>query len=411
MKTLEADFKIVTPLFMSGADQSIAELRPPSIKGVIRFWWRALAYSRFDGNLSQLAERESELFGSTEQAASLIIRVFTHSRNAVIQKGTIHQSFKPIAGARYLGYGLMDAFDGINTEAGKLQRPCINHNQHFTVTFISKDEIPEDFINAVKLTGLLGGLGSRSRKGFGSLTLNKLTQITKDRLTSDEKIIWRKPEDNTAYKKALYELLDGINNITEEPLFSALSQLTRIDCLQQGNNPIQLLHIFGRQMQRYRSWGKDNKVNGENSEQNFKPDHDWYRKLDNYRTSAFHPQRVIFGLPHNYSKYESDNITGADHDRRASPLLVHVHEYAPDSYCLMSIVLRAKFLPDVEKTKDGKITIESEEIKAGNKKVPQNIEWDVIDRFLDGYVGHRDDKSRTPYFPNKSTWFRGATHE
>lgn len=110
MKTLEADFRIVTPLFMSGADQAIAELRPPSIKGVIRFWWRTLTYSRFNEDLSQLAEQESELFGSTEQAASIIIRISSQSKTATTQKNATHQSFKALTGARYLGYGLMDAF-------------------------------------------------------------------------------------------------------------------------------------------------------------------------------------------------------------------------------------------------------------------------------------------------------------
>ncbi|MGZ5027285.1 MAG: type III-B CRISPR module RAMP protein Cmr1 [Methylobacter sp.] len=390
MKTLEADFKIVTPMFMSGADQGIAELRPPSIKAVIRFWWRALAYSRFNGDLAALANLEKELFGSTERAASIIIRISSRSRTVATPKNAVHQSFKVLSGARYLGYGLMDAFDGRNTEAGKLQRPCINHNQRLIVNFISKSDIPQEFVDAIKLTGLLGGLGSRSRKGFGSLTL--------DKLTLDKESIWTKPQDTKAYKSSLSVLLNGIDSITEEPPFSAFSKLTRIDCLQQGTDPIRLLHVFGQQMQRYRSWGKDNRVNGEESEQNFQADHHWYRRLGDYRNSDFHPRRVVFGLPHNYSQNPSDNVTSTEHDRRAGPLLVHVHEYGPERYALISIVLRAKFLPDKEK------------IKAGNKWVPQHIEWDVIDKFLDGYVGHRCNKTSELYFPNKDIWFGGLSN-
>jgi CRISPR-associated protein Cmr1 len=56
MQMLEAVYKIVTPMFLSGADQEATELRPPTIKGVIRFWWRALACSRFNGNLDELAK-------------------------------------------------------------------------------------------------------------------------------------------------------------------------------------------------------------------------------------------------------------------------------------------------------------------------------------------------------------------
>ena len=65
MHKLQADFKIVTPIFMSGANQDDVELRPPSIKGVLRFWWRALAYSKFDNKMEDLHKEEEKLFGST----------------------------------------------------------------------------------------------------------------------------------------------------------------------------------------------------------------------------------------------------------------------------------------------------------------------------------------------------------
>ena len=37
----------ITPMFMYEADGITPELRPASIKGVMRFWWRAI-----NGNLS-----------------------------------------------------------------------------------------------------------------------------------------------------------------------------------------------------------------------------------------------------------------------------------------------------------------------------------------------------------------------
>jgi len=387
MRTLKATFKIVTPLFMSGSDQTIAELRPPSLKGVIRFWWRALAYSRLDGNVEELSRQEAALFGSTEQVSSILIRISTTRKQAMTEVETVHPILKNLPGARYLGYGLMDAFDGTNTTAGKLQRPCISHGQTFEVKFISKSEIPEDLINAVKLSGLLGGMGSRARKGFGSLALNALFL--------EEEPIWTNPSSLTAYKDALSDLLGGMGNMTEEPVFSAFSQLTRIDYLLSGNDPTQLLDDFGRQMQRYRSWGHNNKVNYEASEQNFQEDHDWYRRIGRYRQTDFHPERIIFGLPHNYSKYDNDNITGVTHDRRASPLLVHVHEFSPNQYGLISIVLRSEFLPAEER------------INAGNRDVTQNIDWEILDNFLDGVIGKKGEKTLTPYFPNKQTWFGG----
>ena len=71
MKTLSASFEIVTPMFIGGSDQQTAQLRPSSLKGALRFWWRALNWSRVcalhgsDQNaaLRQLHADESRLFG------------------------------------------------------------------------------------------------------------------------------------------------------------------------------------------------------------------------------------------------------------------------------------------------------------------------------------------------------------
>ncbi len=42
MKTIEFECETITPMFLAGADGKTPELRPPSIKGLMRFWWRAM---------------------------------------------------------------------------------------------------------------------------------------------------------------------------------------------------------------------------------------------------------------------------------------------------------------------------------------------------------------------------------
>ncbi len=41
MKSIKFTLETITPLFLAGADGQTPELRPPSIKGMMRFWWRA----------------------------------------------------------------------------------------------------------------------------------------------------------------------------------------------------------------------------------------------------------------------------------------------------------------------------------------------------------------------------------
>lgn len=66
------EFEFLTPCFCGGADPARAELRAPSIRGRLRWWFRALGGSRED---------EEKVFGSvgggrtSPGASSLAVRV------------------------------------------------------------------------------------------------------------------------------------------------------------------------------------------------------------------------------------------------------------------------------------------------------------------------------------------------
>lgn len=68
---MSATYRIVTPMFIGGADQTPTDgVRPPSVKGALRFWWRALQWGpclREAGNedaaLRALHQKEGALFG------------------------------------------------------------------------------------------------------------------------------------------------------------------------------------------------------------------------------------------------------------------------------------------------------------------------------------------------------------
>jgi CRISPR-associated protein Cmr1 len=84
-KKMIIECETVTPLLMHGADGKTPELRPASIKGVMRFWWRAI-----HGNLplKELREKEGEIFGNTERKSSFSIKIGNHKfRSKKIPKG------------------------------------------------------------------------------------------------------------------------------------------------------------------------------------------------------------------------------------------------------------------------------------------------------------------------------------
>ena len=76
---IEATYRVVTPMFCGGADpERRAELRLPSFKGVLRFWWRALAWTRLDGDLGRIRREEDALFGSAGGGRSRVLMRLAH---------------------------------------------------------------------------------------------------------------------------------------------------------------------------------------------------------------------------------------------------------------------------------------------------------------------------------------------
>ncbi len=68
MQEVTFTLQTITPLFLAGADQTKAELRAPSFRGVLRYWLRALVgglVGADDTGLRQVIEVEADVFGTT----------------------------------------------------------------------------------------------------------------------------------------------------------------------------------------------------------------------------------------------------------------------------------------------------------------------------------------------------------
>jgi CRISPR-associated protein Cmr1 len=144
MHRVEAEFEVVTPMFLGGADPKAgAELRGASLKGALRFWWRALAWGRL-GDLAEIHKQEMKLFGSADRAVgqasfslaaawvnqapllvapparddkSALPNVAQEERRRLKRKhrltldGSRDANAQAVGpGARYLGFGLTEAF-------------------------------------------------------------------------------------------------------------------------------------------------------------------------------------------------------------------------------------------------------------------------------------------------------------
>ena len=379
MKNILARFKVATPCF-TGSTQDSAELRLPSIKGALRFWWRALAYAEYanEGNSNQtirlMQERENRLFGSSKTGQSQVtMRLDTQSQPRILEKGEIlckglGNAVGP--GTRYLGYGVMEAFTSRlrDTVAGRLSRPCLAAPFEFSLRVAAKDEAPLRRVeSALQLLGMVGGIGARSRKGYGSLSLISMK--------GDGIADWLPLETEEDYCDRLQSLLRTVARCDHTPQISAFSSHACVALLFKNKSPMDILEDYGKEMVRYRSWGRNGKIlDGEPSQFRFPDDHCWMKGTE--MPKDFHPRRMVFGLPHNYSKSIKVIPQNKKYDRRASPLFFHVGQIGAE-YIGVALLLRSQFLPECEK------------ISARNATVPANPDWSVLTKFLEKHTKRR----------------------
>lgn len=285
------------------------------------------------------------------------------------------------AGARYLGYGVMTAFASRDkgTQEGQLTRGCLLPPLSLIVELRCRDlAAPERarLLLALRAIGLMGAMGSKSRKGYGSLVLRELT--------GERETLWQAPRTPAELVARLVELRRGCaaSGVTgsDEPPYTALTSRSRqvVVAAQRPVDALTLLDFVGREIVRYRSWGRSGKVLGSAPrEERFRADHDLYKDAAQGNAPAHHPLRAVFGLPHNYGKRKEDEVTPEHGDRRASPLLVHIHRCERTPVAVLSF-LPAKFLP------------ENTKIVAFKTKVPVAVApalWAPVDDLLDRFLG------------------------
>ena len=361
LPALEARYRISTPMFLGEAssDQCADKIRPPSVKGALRFWWRALAWERLytgDHNetLKELHKEEGELFGyaaggSDNKGCQAAFRLRVHNDKS--EKGR-----EVLTGIDYLlGQGITKRNEKMQylASSGSFTVSCYPNQ---TMTKTQHQQLEE----ALLCLGLFGGLGARSRKGLGSLSIHHLTGGS-----------YSAPKNREEYCSLVARLLKNAELARPEPPFSAFSANTRIDISRGHESPAHLLHELNNQLHQYRNWYAEEKI--------FKDDHDWAYRVANGHSPDSLPERTVFGLPHNYylSKARTKVDINTDSGRRATPLFCHIHQFENGSALLVQTLLQAEFLHSKQTLK---VTCSRK-----STKVQPTVDWSIIRKFMDRF--------------------------
>jgi CRISPR-associated protein Cmr1 len=379
---INATFEIVTPMFLGDGDKEARIIRPQSFKAELLFWWRALHFSKFvdeaggdqHAALQLMHKDEALLFGGVERGTGA--KGKDKLRQAAFLLAIRHGDLPTIGigkrleiqgnGLVYIGYGLMD-FKGILTRSCLTAGACFDVSIRFrrgdsTESEARIDRLKTQLTSALKVMGLLGGLGSRKRRGFGSIRLKNLTVFGEVEIVV--------PQTPDSFIKMIRSLVAGACSSQSRTgtgfSLSAFAADSHVRVTAGGKpDALECQNSAGEAFRLYRAWGQGGVIDndkGVRSLENFEADHHWFKHEVKYkgakqsipaewaiRAGNQLPERANFGLPHNYFKKDWGKLSveakGEGTGRRASPLLFHITKIGGKFHCVLTF-FNTQFMPE-----------------------------------------------------------------
>lgn len=367
-QSITVRLETVTPLFLAGAEpRGQPELRPPSVRGALRYWLRAALGSVIENTaqdvLSVVRKTEAKVFGSTEGdsgGASAVtvrmawqavprVRVFTKERTVTVRK--LGRELRQPSGRDYLYWSMAESG---NRERGNYQPPKQYYEPGavFDLALGLRPGIDEgeqlfkQAIAALWLLLQLGGIGSRSRRTAGSLS--PAADFTFEGLQ------FRLATDNT--QEVARQLAGGLRQVlawcaahTPTPpsgravtAFDVIHpNACRIWILGSWNSSAEAVQAIGEALRDFRTYRE--------------PDHKEVAKWLNGQGIAT-VERGVFGLPLPF-RYSEGGLSGVVQgrtrepaiDRRASPVWLKVSKTRNGRFVGVATLFMSEFLPRGER--------------------------------------------------------------
>lgn len=352
LKEFRVTLETVTPMFLGGAEPKLkAEIRAPAFRGGMRYWLRALLGIQYANNISKIHEIEESVFGSTNQGSDVSIRA-----KEISESVSFTTNFSPDTdpGKNYLLWATQSA--------NRYALPAVSTEIDLRVGYRKYEEFASA---ALWLLVHLGGLGTRSRRGLGSL-------LAKD----PEK--WNSNFPSISFNGQNYQkfLLDGIEEwkklLNLKPI--TLNSLPKYDILHPSYSAV---YIYQNNQKSFERWEDALEEFGSNllmkfrDTQNFKSDHDGVLNVIKGTGKPQTVERAIFGLPMQFyyrgyhqefkrnhrnisdreaRKYATAQVLPSTKDstkkieRRASPIHFKFTKLSNNSLTLVATFFKSEFL-------------------------------------------------------------------
>ena len=185
------EYQLITPLYGGGVTRNEADpvtvIRATEIRGHLRFWWRACRGGKHEGKLVPMKKEEDAIWGAAykkgdsivQQAQTIQIIVELLKQGTTVKPFRIEKDKKQKNQAKPVPDIPAYAAFPLQPDQNELKRtepPIPNLRDHisFTLTISFPEEKRIEVETALWAWETFGGLGARTRRGFGALYLEKV---------------------------------------------------------------------------------------------------------------------------------------------------------------------------------------------------------------------------------------------
>lgn len=392
--------KTITPMFSRGlvpkGQLYPFELRPQSVKGVLRFWFRALApFLIGTDNIFKLKKLEEEIFGSTERKAPFALSV-------EIKQSNFRNALNLIRERPYK-YAFNYCLYGVAGQGGSFPYTYLDANSDFNIALKFQKDVPKSLMKLIisifEIISYYSGFGAKTRKGFGCFSIENIDELLADNnLPSIEDLF-----DNKTKSISLRELKksnksgEKTNSFTNDsPLNNAIKNLK--DFIEEIDPKAERFQIKLRKreqdlipqdfpnlvysqeaiivegetswkdvvMKIFRPRGPDGRARGFYTELKLNKLRGFRRNddiLNTFRNTIMKGEELpestiikpsILGLPLQYQRVDINprktgnktilinNGEEGDHQRKASPLFLSIHRSSDNTYFARALLMSSK---------------------------------------------------------------------
>lgn len=171
-------YKLITPLFGGGVAPQTADpvtvVRATEVRGHLRFWWRATRGGQFDGSLEEMRKAEGRIWGTAaaegQSGPSKIDIVISASKGGTILRDTENRfrNGPPRVDLGHPGSKYSYVAFPLRSEDGK-PAGVLREGIEFSLSLRFPIAFRDDIEAALWAWETFGGIGARTRRGFGAL--------------------------------------------------------------------------------------------------------------------------------------------------------------------------------------------------------------------------------------------------